>query len=64
MRRLFSSKSTTLYEEKSAMHIPLLVLGITPSSVKLAKHLSQTLNQYDPNEIEFFADYTSFLDTN
>ena len=44
------------------MHIPLLVLGISPSSVKLVKHLSQELKQYESHEIEFFSDYSSFLD--
>lgn len=32
--------SASVYELKSAMHIPLLVLGITPNSVRLTKHLT------------------------
>ena len=61
----FSSKALTnasIYELKSAMHIPLLVLGITPSSVHFTSHLSKQLKQYEDHEIEFFSDYTSFLD--
>lgn len=62
MRHFSSQSSKALYEAKSAMHTPLLVLGITPSTVKLAKHLSQTLKQFEPYEVEFFSDYTSYLD--
>ena len=58
--RSFSSGS--IYELKSAMHIPLLVLGITPNSVRLTKHLTQTLKQFEGDEVEFFSDYTSYLD--
>ena len=44
------------------MHIPLLVLGITPESVRLARHLSKTLKVFSNTEIEFFSDYSTYLD--
>lgn len=52
----------SIYAVKSAMHIPLIVLGITPSSVRLTKHISQKLKHFDSTEIEFFSDYTYHLD--
>ena len=44
------------------MHIPLLGLGITPNSVQLARHLQKPLKLFNPEETEFFSDYTFFLD--
>lgn len=56
------SGGSEIYELRSAMHIPLVALGITPNSIKLVRHLSKTLGQFNYSEIEFFSDYTSFLD--
>ena len=53
---------SSIYAMKSAMHIPLIVLGITPSSVRLTRHISQRLKHFGNEEIEFFSDYTYHLD--
>ena len=44
------------------MHIPLLVLGITPETVRLTRHLSKTKGLFDSSEIEFFSDFNFYLD--
>ena len=65
MKRFLSTvnqSSASVYELKSAMHIPLLVLGITPNSIRYTRHLSKTLGQFSSDEIEFFSDYSSHLD--
>ena len=53
--------TTTSYDLKSAMHIPLLVLGMTPETVAYTEQL-QKLGGYDPNETEFFKDYSWHID--
>ena len=50
-----------VYELKSAMHLPLLVLGLTQNTVRYARHLlSQKV--FTADECEFFTDYGSYLD--
>ena len=48
------------YDLASAMHIPLIVLGLTESSCKVARGLIK-LGEYEPSEIEFFMHYSSSL---
>ena len=47
------------YAQKSAMHIPLIVLGFTKSSLNLVNGL--LAHGFEADEVEFFGQYTSHL---
>ena len=60
LSRMFSQSNQKTYDLKSAMHIPLLVLGMTESTCKLTQGLI-ALKEFDPDEIEFIHYYASAL---
>ena len=59
MARFYSSRHS-VYDLKAAMHVPLLALGISPSSVAVAASL-QGQGLFEGYETEFFADFDRLL---
>ena len=51
--------SSLLYAQKSAMHIPIIVLGLTKSTVKLVNSMLDL--GFSADEVEFFTSYTWHL---
>ena len=52
INQMYRAYSSNIYAQKSAMHIPVIALGLTRSTVAIVNSL---LGEYSADEVEFFA---------